>query len=326
MLTALSDLLVRHQTVALFLVVLAEQSGVPIPATPALLGLGASKAGEPLQFTWAIVVATVAALGGDLIWYGLGRRYGRPMLGAICRVSLEPASCAKRATEAFGRRGPQLLLFAKFIPGVSTTAPTLAALFGVSTRRFLLWDAAGSALWAATFMAVGALFRSQIADVLSLGRRLGASGLAVALLLLAAYAAMKALNRHRFVRRLRVSRITPAELATLMESGAPVTIADLRHDLDVAAAGASIPGAVRISPADLAERRHSLPAGHDVVVYCSCPDEATSASIALRLRAQGVDRIRPLAGGFDGWRAAGLPLAHVPGATPGAETPAGSLA
>jgi membrane protein DedA with SNARE-associated domain/rhodanese-related sulfurtransferase len=309
--SALADLLARHPIAALFLFVLAEQSGLPVPATPALLAAGASLSRVPLHFAWAVAVASVAALAGDILWYWLGRWYGRPMLNAVCRVSLEPASCARRATEAFGRRGVRVLLVAKFIPGVSTTAPTLAALFGVSPARFILWDGAGTVLWVATFMGAGALFRDQVAGAIGLARHLGTGAAALAAVALVGYMTAKGLTRRRFLRRLRVDRIAPEDLATLLDAGAPVTVVDLRHALDVERDGAVIPGALRIVPEDLSSRHGELPRDRDIVLYCSCPDEATSASVALRLRAHGLDRIRPLAGGFDAWRAAGRPVASV---------------
>jgi membrane protein DedA with SNARE-associated domain/rhodanese-related sulfurtransferase len=308
---SITELLARHELAALFIVVFAEQAGVPIPATPALLAAGALMADSVPRFAAALAVASVAGVAGDVIWYWLGLKYGRPMLSAICRLALEPASCARRATTAFGRRGAQVLLLAKFVPGFSTTAPPLAALFGVGPWRFLAWDMAGTTLWAGTFMLLGAAFREQLADLVAFGQRLGTGALLAAVALLAAYIAWKVLSRQRFLRRLRVERITPEELARLMEAREPLAIADLRHDIEVQADRVTIPGAVRFSPDELAERHHTLPKDREVVLYCSCPDEATSAGMALRLRARGITRIRPLAGGLDAWRSAGLPVVPI---------------
>jgi rhodanese-related sulfurtransferase len=46
----------------------------------------------------------------------------------------------------------------------------------------------------------------------------------------------------------------------------------------------------------------------EVVLYCTCPDEVTSAQEALRLRKHGIRNVHPLRGGFSAWRAAHLPV------------------
>jgi rhodanese-related sulfurtransferase len=69
-----------------------------------------------------------------------------------------------------------------------------------------------------------------------------------------------------------------------------------------------VPGAVRVSPADLTSHQKLLPRDRDVILYCTCPSEETSGKVALQLHKFGISRVRPLKGGFEGWRAAGLPL------------------
>jgi rhodanese-related sulfurtransferase len=65
---------------------------------------------------------------------------------------------------------------------------------------------------------------------------------------------------------------------------------------------------VRMDPADLEEAIEVIPRDRDIILFCSCPNEATAAQMALRLRSQGITRIRPLAEGLDGWRKRGFPL------------------
>jgi rhodanese-related sulfurtransferase len=48
-----------------------------------------------------------------------------------------------------------------------------------------------------------------------------------------------------------------------------------------------------------------------VVVYCACPNEVTAAKVALQLRARGLRKVRPLAGGIDAWVSAGLAVDRV---------------
>jgi rhodanese-related sulfurtransferase len=58
----------------------------------------------------------------------------------------------------------------------------------------------------------------------------------------------------------------------------------------------------------LEEAFEVIPRDREIVLFCSCPNEATAAQMALRLRNLGITRIRPLAGGLAGWRDRGFPL------------------
>ncbi len=63
-----------------------------------------------------------------------------------------------------------------------------------------------------------------------------------------------------------------------------------------------------MSMEELPHLQEDIPRDRDVVVYCTCPNEATSALTALRLRQLGITRVRPLAGGYFAWRQRGFPL------------------
>jgi rhodanese-related sulfurtransferase len=85
-------------------------------------------------------------------------------------------------------------------------------------------------------------------------------------------------------------------------------IVDLRHPLDVLTDPLVIAGALRITPSDLQKRREILPLDRDIILYCTCPSEETSAKVAMELRRLGIRRVRPLRGGLQGWKDAGYPL------------------
>jgi rhodanese-related sulfurtransferase len=51
-----------------------------------------------------------------------------------------------------------------------------------------------------------------------------------------------------------------------------------------------------------------LPRDRDIVVYCTCPNEASAARVAKILINHGFKKVRPLHGGLDAWVAAGHPL------------------
>ena len=88
----------------------------------ALAGMG------QLSVLTCVVVASVAAVLGDLIWYALGRTHGHSILNLVCRLSLEPDSCVSNTKQQWNRFGGFTLIFAKFVPGLSTVSTPLAGL------------------------------------------------------------------------------------------------------------------------------------------------------------------------------------------------------
>jgi rhodanese-related sulfurtransferase len=112
-----------------------------------------------------------------------------------------------------------------------------------------------------------------------------------------------------------MSRIEPSELKSIMDSGQPCFIVDLRHPLDYLPDPRTIPGALSLTPDKLVEQADRIPRDQEIVLFCTCPSEATAAKMALRLRAMGIHRVRPLRGGYDEWKKLGYPLVDIATAT-----------
>ena len=145
----------EHGEILLFLYVLADQLGVPIPAAPVLMAAGGLAAASRLSLPGAVGLGVLATLVADLVWYAIGRSRGARVLGLLCRVSLEPDSCVRRTEEVFLRHGVRFLLFAKFVPGLGTVGPPLAGMVGVGVLRFSLYSAMGAFFWAGAWMVLG---------------------------------------------------------------------------------------------------------------------------------------------------------------------------
>jgi membrane protein DedA with SNARE-associated domain/rhodanese-related sulfurtransferase len=261
-----------------------------------------------LLIAW--IVAILAALIGDSIWFGLGRWRGSSILDLLCRIALEPDTCVQKTQTTYARHGVNWLLFAKFVPGLNTIATPMAGLFKVNPWTFLAMDIAGAALWSGAYMAVGWWFRDQLELVAALLGRLG-SGLIVLLVgSLLLYVGFKYYQRRRVYRDLRIARITPQELKSRMDKGEPVVIVDLRGEYEWPEG--RIPGALTPVGDDL-ETLFPPNTQGEIVLYCSCPNEISSARAALRLRRHGVKHVRPLEGGFPLWKDLGFPVeAHRP--------------
>ena len=254
----------------LFAFVLAEQIGLPVPAVPLLLGVGAFAGTGRMSVLAGLATALVASLPPDLVWYELGRARGKRVLDVICRVSLEPDSCVRRTENLFLRRGRWALLVAKFLPGLSTIAPPLAGIVGLGRAPFLLLDTMGALLWAGAWIALGYVSSSALTPLLALAGRLGHWGLAAAGSGLAAYILTKLVRRRLFLRSLRVARIEPSELKRRLDAGDPdLVVVDTRSALDVGAAPHKIPGALWIPAEAIASRRAEIPLDRKVVLYCT---------------------------------------------------------
>src|SRR6266478_7409016 len=226
------EFLIKHGYMVLLAWVFAEQLGLPIPSLPMMLAAGALAGTGHLSFWTSLFLVTVAALFADSFWYILGRKKGIRILQFLCNISLEPDSCVRRTEGIFSKQGARSLLLAKFIPGLSTVAPPLAGIFHMRLGRFLLFDATGSLLWAGTFLGLGYIFIGQIELVAEHLAFLGGWLLVLLLAAFAAYLTNKFVARRRFLRDLRISRITVDELKEKLDSGEELVIVDLRHSVD----------------------------------------------------------------------------------------------
>jgi len=263
------DFLIHHGHAVVFLWVLTEQLGVPVPAMPLLLAAGALAGAGHMNFFAALFFAALGALIADSIWFQLGRHRGIKILQMLCRISLEPDSCVRRTEGIFAKQGARSLLVAKFLPGLGLIAPPLAGIFHMRFRRFLLFDALGGLLWAGVILGLGYAFSGEIERVAERLASLGGWLMVLIVGALAAYITYKFVARQRFLRELRIARITVDELKAKIDSDEEVTIVDLRHSVDFEAEPETIPGALHMEAKELEEMSSRLPREGEVVLYCT---------------------------------------------------------
>jgi len=264
------QVLVQYGYVVLFAFALAEQIGLPIPAVPALLGVGALAGAGRMSLVLALGAVLAASLPPDLVWYELGRRRGGRVLGLLCRIALEPDSCVRRTENLFTRSGRKALLVAKFFPGLSTVAPPLAGMVGVGRRQFIVLDSMGAIVWGGAWMGLGYVFSDALELVAARAAHLGNYVLLLVGAALASYVAIKFIQRHRFLRGLRIARITPDELKRRLDAGdGDLAIIDTRSALEVNAAPYAIRGAIWIAAEEIEQRHHEVPRDREIVLYCA---------------------------------------------------------
>jgi membrane protein DedA with SNARE-associated domain/rhodanese-related sulfurtransferase len=311
-----THILLTYGYLLLFAWVLVEQLGIPLPATPVLLAAGALSVDGPIRFPIAFAAAVAGALIADSFWFLVGRRHGHHVLRILCKLSLEPTTCVRRTQDSFGRRRGVLLMFAKFVPGLGMLAPPVAAQNGMGYGTFVLFDGVGISLWVGTLLTIGRLFGDALKRDPRLLNWAGRFSGALLLVGIAGFFLVRLLRRRAVLKQLAASRLEPEELKLQLEAGQQVYIVDLRHPLELLADPFTLPGALHFSPEEIATRHHEIPRDRDVILYCTCPSEATSAKTALTLVRLGIERVRPLRGGFDEWKKLGYPIDAIPPVMP----------
>ena len=290
-----------------FIAVLLDQGGLPVPSYPVIIVTGALAANANEALWPVLLVAVVAAVLADLLWFAGGRRFGAALLKLMCRISLSPESCVGQTRRIYGRWGAPSLILAKYVPGFAAVATTLAGETGTSWRRFLLYDAIGAALWAGGAVALGAIFHEAVGAVLDELERLGHYALIGLLVAIAVFVAVKWWQRHRFLMKIRMARITPWELNAMLRDGLSAAVLDVRT-LDRRNISGWIPGSIHVPDVSAL----ALGTEDEVIIYCDCPNDASAAVAARALKQRGYRRVRPLAGGIGAWEAEGLPIERPP--------------
>jgi len=289
-----------------FFNVLFEQLGLPLPAIPTLIVAGALAADGRLPLAGLCAFALAACVIGDTTWYVAGRWYGVRIMRLLCRISLTPDICVSQTQSSFERWGAGAVVVAKFVPGLSMIAPPLAGATRMKFLHFAACSVLGSALWVAAALLAGALLRPQIVRLLPRLSGVGGAAVALLLVLLGVYIALKWWQRRRFFAALEMARISVADLHAQMSAGKPPVIVDVRSPTAHSIQQQRIPGALHVPLHDVEQHMGELPRDSEIVLYCTCPNEASAAQAARVLVNHGFRRVRPLGGGLDAWIAAGF--------------------
>jgi membrane protein DedA with SNARE-associated domain len=132
----------------LFLVVMAESGGVPVPGETGLIAAAVLASKGTLQIEVVIAIAAAAAIVGDNIGYMIGRRGGRWLLERPGRYHAQRLQALESGEVFFDRHGPKAVFFGRFILGLRIWASWLAGATHMRWRSFFLWNALGGICWA----------------------------------------------------------------------------------------------------------------------------------------------------------------------------------
>jgi membrane protein DedA with SNARE-associated domain len=132
----------------LFLLVMAESGGVPVPGETAVIAGGVLASRGKLQIELVIAIAALAAIVGDNIGYQIGRKGGRWLLERPGPFRRHRLKALEMGEPFFKSHGPKAVFFGRFILGLRTWASWLAGANHMRWRTFFLWNALGGICWA----------------------------------------------------------------------------------------------------------------------------------------------------------------------------------
>jgi membrane protein DedA with SNARE-associated domain len=132
----------------LFLLVMSESSGVPVPGETALITAAVLASQGKLQIEFVIGLAAAGAIIGDNIGYLIGRRGGRWLLERPGFLHRQRLRVLEAGEPFFQQHGPKAVFFGRFVLGLRVWASWLAGATRMPWRSFLLWNALGGITWA----------------------------------------------------------------------------------------------------------------------------------------------------------------------------------
>ena len=252
-----------------FFWILANRIGLPLPATPALVGAGVLAGNGEMRLSLILLLGVAATLMADTVWFWLGRHYGHRILNLMCRFSMDSDACIHRTEHFMLRHGIKSLFVSKFVPGMNHTVLPLTGTARTPLARFLLWDAAGALLWAGAYVGIGYAFSEQIQDAADRIIRIGGEAVvAASAVLVVMYVVVKIVRRRRAASEV-IQRISAGELRQKLDEGHNVVIIDLRDDAEFEPDSRIIPRALRVDPGSMEDFCKELDRQDEIILYCT---------------------------------------------------------
>jgi membrane protein DedA with SNARE-associated domain len=158
-----SELVEHYGLLALFLIVMLESGGVPLPGETALVAAGVFASQGRLDIVAVIAVAAAAAIVGDNLGYWIGRTGGRSLLTRWTVTS----GTLPWAEGFFERHGPKTIFIGRFFSILRVTAAWMAGVSRMRWWTFFFWNAAGGICWAVLVGLVAYYAGHAAADAIS---------------------------------------------------------------------------------------------------------------------------------------------------------------
>lgn len=181
-LNRLLDLFSRYGYIVIFVPVMLETAGLPVPGETTLLLSGVAASTGRLDPWIAIAVGSAAAIIGDNIGYVIGRYGGRRVVMRLAHIGGIESSLAW-GERFFARHGGKTVFIARWLPGLRIFGAWIAGMVHMPWKVFFLWNALGGITWCATVIGLGYFFGHSlhvIEKVLGVGGAVALVAVAVA--------------------------------------------------------------------------------------------------------------------------------------------------
>jgi membrane-associated protein len=132
----------------LFVLVMSEAGGVPVPGETALIAGALLASRGKLQIELVIALAAAAAIVGDNLGYVIGRKGGRWLLERPGAFRRQRQEVLRVGEPFFAAHGPKAVFLGRFVLGLRVWASWLAGATRMRWQSFLLWNALGCITWA----------------------------------------------------------------------------------------------------------------------------------------------------------------------------------
>jgi membrane protein DedA with SNARE-associated domain len=156
-LNRLLDLFGRYGYFVIFVPVMLETAGLPLPGETILLLSGVAASTGRIDPWIAIAVGSAAAIIGDNIGYAIGRYGGRRVVMRLAHMGKIEKSLAW-GERFFELHGGKTVFLARWIFGLRIFGAWIAGMVHMPWRRFFLWNAAGGITWCASMIGLGYFF------------------------------------------------------------------------------------------------------------------------------------------------------------------------
>lgn len=200
----------------LFVLVMGESSGVPIPGETALITAAVLASRGKLSIELVIVLAAAGAIVGDNIGYLIGRKGGRWILERPGRFHRQRLDVLRTGEPFFKRHGPKAVYFGRFVLGLRVWASWLAGATRMHWRSFVVWNALGGISWAVAIGLLAYFLGSSAGNAIE---TFGIFGLVAALVAVVSFVLLHRRTRHRNDEHRDDDEATPAAAQTPAGAG-----------------------------------------------------------------------------------------------------------
>jgi membrane protein DedA with SNARE-associated domain len=284
-LEALASPLEHYGLWAIFLLVLVEDFGIPVPGETVIIAASIYAGSGRLNVVAVGVVAFVAAVLGDNIGYGIGRFGGRRLVDRWGKYVFLTPERLDKAEDFFDRQGAKIITIARFIEGLRQANGIIAGISKMHWLRFIAYNALGAALWVGTWVSIGYFAGQHINTIYSLITRYSLYVAIAAVVVIVALIA-----RHIMRKRRRAVRDTTPDSA---EAAGTASAAGDRDDEASAGHGSDDGGSSASGEHGPGDREgaeaHAFDGGHAAGVSDGDRDDEASAANAARADIDGTD-------------------------------------